>query len=110
MISPIVAERFFEPPSTFNAHDFFGAAIVGYFQVLSYLAQIIVQSFPSTIQTSLRRSGAAFSFVSMTAQHLRAEIGRVSSITTRSPTLQALVSSCARYFLLRLKNFCTAGA
>src|SRR5712672_4150869 len=48
-----------------------------------------------------RHAHLAFSRISATRQRLVADSGRVSISSTRSPTPQALVASCALYFLVR---------
>src|ERR1700730_15456477 len=52
-----------------------------------------------------RRPGSAAAGPPSTTQHLRLEIGRLSSIRTTSPTRKLLFSSCAAYFFECVTNF-----
>src|SRR5215471_15479222 len=59
----------------------------------------------SAISAAMRRPGAASPGPLITTQHLRLEIGRLSSIRTISPVRYLLFSSCAAYFFEWVTNF-----
>src|SRR5579884_2319769 len=101
-----------------DRRNFFRAGVVGHVQNRSHLnhdfspsAQCPVPSAQFVCPTGHWALTTGhfdqldFSTTSLTFQRLRRDSGRVSSITTRSPTLRLFSSLCARNLLVRLMYF-----